>query len=380
MASFQSFTASPFYPNDPSYKVVITREEFQSFHGIDRDLFSRFVFVLNRDVNQSSQVMAFLLLIEQLGFRRNLTASLLASEDVFIDAVANEVVLCLSILYNQDYSRHVHLNHNNNDDMAIPFLKGITESALTLGYINQNRESIIVGVAKNLSDVCNRAFDDLYERAYNEQMLALERARVIEEMKKVRLGAIQQTSTRSSVQPQIASPSWWNGQQQNPNRSRGTSYRWSVRQGTPVRVSAPQERAPAPAVEEEAEAVVTVTEVTEKEGADNKEDEEEVTEADDRTVFLTFSKGYPISESEVMTYFTRKFGDVIEAIVMKDVKENEQPLFARMVLKMQHASMIEEIVTPMNKNKFTIGGKHVCARKYVRSNLSLSAAPYSSHV
>ncbi|KAF8116670.1 hypothetical protein N665_0015s0045 [Sinapis alba] len=346
-----AYSSSPFLSNDPpsvDFKVEVTREEFHSFHKIDRHLFTRLVFVLKRDMNQSSQVIAFLLMVEQLGFARNLIACLVPLQDMFIDAVANEVVVCLTMLYNQDYSRLVLVNHNNNDDAVIPLLKSITESNLTLGYINQNRETILAGVKKNLNYICNRAFDDII-KGYKEKLLALEREKVIEEMKKIRLG--QQSSTRLSVQHQT--PSWWNVQQQIPVRSsvqQGTPIRSSARQGTSIRVSAPQERAPAPAT------------VTETEG----EDEEEVTPADDRTVFLTFSKGYPISESEVRVYFTRKFGEVIEDIVMKEVKENEQPLFARMVLKMEYAWKIEEIVTPINKNKFTIDGKHVWARKYVR--------------
>ncbi|KAH0879356.1 hypothetical protein HID58_066750, partial [Brassica napus] len=231
-------------------------------------------------INQSSQVIAFLLVVEQLGFARNLVAYLVSSPDMLMDAVANEVGVCLSILHNQDYSSFFLLNHNNNDEVVIPFLKGLTDSNLTLSYINQYRETILVGVTKNLNDVCNRAFDDIYEKGYKEQLFALERAKVIEEMKKIRLSAPQQTPTR---------------------------FR------------------------------------------------------------------YPISESEVRVHFTRKFGEVIEAIVMQQVQENEQPLFARMVLKMEYASKIEEIVTPMNKNKFTIDGKHVLVRKFF-------AAPSSSHV
>ncbi|CAF1929691.1 unnamed protein product [Brassica napus] len=290
---------------------------------------------------------------------------------MLMDAVANEVGVCLSILHNQDYSSFFLLNHNNNDEVVIPFLKGLTDSNLTLSYINQYRETILVGVTKNLNDVCNRAFDDIYEKGYKEQLFALERAKVIEEMKKIRLSAPQQTPTRFSVQHQT--PSWWNVQQQIP-RSRssvqkGNSIRSSFRQSTPIKVSAPQEWVPAPAVDEKAKAA----HYKKTARVDNKDDEEEVTPADDRTVFLTFSKGYPISESEVRVHFTRKFGEVIEAIVMQQVQENEQPLFARMVLKMEYASKIEEIVTPMNKNKFTIDGKHVLVRKFF-------AAPSSSHV
>ncbi|KAL0722974.1 hypothetical protein Bca4012_037573 [Brassica carinata] len=360
MAYSSSFSSSLFFSNDPSSIVEITRDEFHSFHKIDRDLFTRLVFVLNRDMNQSSQVIAFLLLVEQLGFARNLIACLVSFKNMFIDAVASEVVVCLSILLDPDYSRIVLLNQISDDELVIPLLNGITENNLTLRYIHENREAIFVGVTKNLNDVCNRAFDDIYEK-YKEQLLALERAKVIEDMKKIRLGALQQTSTRLSVEHQT--PRWWNAQQQIPIRSsvqQGTPIRSSVRQGTPVRVSALQERAPALAVEEKVKAAVTVTET------EGEENEEEVTPADDRTVFLTFSKGYPISESEVRVHFTRKFGEVIEAIVMQEVGMNEQPLFAKMVLKMQYASKIEEIVTPRNKNKFTIDGKHVWARKYVR--------------
>ncbi|CDY31984.1 BnaA07g00110D [Brassica napus] len=305
MAYSSSLFPSPFFSTDSSlFELEVTRDEFHSFHKIDRDLFTRLVFVLKRDMNQSSQVIAFLLVVEQLGFARNLVACLVSSQDMLIDAVANEV--------------------------------GVTNSNLTLSYIIQYRDTILVRVTKNLNDVCNRAFDDIYEKGYKEQRLALERAKVIEEMKKIRLGAPQQTPTRFSVQHQT--PSWRNVQQQIPP------------------------------VEEKAKAAVTETK-----GADNKEDEEEVTPADDRTVFLTFSKGYPISESEVRVHFTRKFGEVIESIVMQEVQENEQPLFARMVLKMEYASKIEEIVTPMNKNKFTIDGKHVCVRKFFPD-------PSSSHV
>ncbi|KAI3758016.1 hypothetical protein L6452_05562 [Arctium lappa] len=104
---------------------------------------------------------------------------------------------------------------------------------------------------------------------------------------------------------------------------------------------------------------------------------------DDRTVFLTFSKGYPISESEVRDYFTRNFGDFIEAIHMHDVGRDEQPLYARIVA--YSPSMVNTIVGrdgPEGKSKYNINGKHVWARKYVKKKpirLSLTQ-PTSSEV
>ncbi|KAG7998664.1 hypothetical protein I3843_01G269200 [Carya illinoinensis] len=66
-----------------------------------------------------------------------------------------------------------------------------------------------------------------------------------------------------------------------------------------------------------------------------KEREKEVPAAD-RSIFLTFSKGHPLSENEIRGYFfTRKFGDFIEAIHMQEVLPVlEQPLYARLVVRL----------------------------------------------
>ncbi|CAH8362982.1 unnamed protein product [Eruca vesicaria subsp. sativa] len=376
----------------PSSIVGITREEFYAFHRIDRTLFTRLVFDLNRDTNQTSQVLAFLFVLEQIKFARNLTPFLVALPDALIEAVANEVDVCLSILHNLDYS--TIFVANNDDGSVIPLLLRLTGGRLTLRYVLQNRETLLRGVIKNMNEICSRAFDDLCAKAemfYREQLLALEREKLIEEMSNIRLSAQQGSPNRLNV-PQRTS-STLSVQQQTPIRlsvpqgipnrqsvQQGIPTRQSFQQGSPSRLTAQQvissvqqERAPAPTtpppVQEETDMTVTEAEV-----------ENMVVQPDDRTVFLTFSKGYPTSESEVWVYFTRKFGEVIETILMQEVKDNEQPLFARMVLKMECASKIEEIVSPGNKQKFTIDGKHVWARKYVRKNLSSTASPSSSHV
>ncbi|CAN6927498.1 unnamed protein product [Brassica oleracea] len=404
-SSFAAFT------DLPSSIVGVTREEYYAFHKIDRTLFSRLVFDLNRDTYQTSQVIAFLFLLEQIEYARNLTPFLVELSDAFIDAVANEVDVCLSILHNLDYS--TLFVANNDDGSVIPLLLRLTGGRLTLRYVHQNRETLLLGVIKNMNDICSRAFDDLCVKAKicKEQLLALEREKVIQGMSNIRLSVQQEspnrfniqqrTSTRQSVQQQTPirlsvpqgipnrqsvqqrTPTRQSVQHQSPIRSsvqQGIPSRQSVQHQTPIRFqqvtsTVQQERTPpAPTTPLPAEEETNKT-VTEEVGS-----EEVVVLADDRTVFLTFSKGYPISESEVVVYFTRRFGEVIEAILMQEVEENEQPLFARMVLKMECASKMDEIVGPGNKRKFTIDGKHVWARKYVRKNPSSTASPSSSHV
>jgi hypothetical protein len=85
--------------------------------------------------------------------------------------------------------------------------------------------------------------------------------------------------------------------------------------------------------------------------------------ADDRTLFLTFSKGYRVEEWELRDFFTMTYGDCIEALYMQEVQPNEQPLFARIVF--HHFPVIGMILGEETKVNFKINGKHVRARKFV---------------
>ncbi|CAH9109556.1 unnamed protein product [Cuscuta epithymum] len=88
---------------------------------------------------------------------------------------------------------------------------------------------------------------------------------------------------------------------------------------------------------------------------------------DERTIFLTFSKGYPISEQEVADFFSRKFGDSIESIQMQEVASGEQVLYAKLVARSLGAL---DTVVRGGRAKYNINGKHVWARKYIKKKSS----------
>ncbi|CAK7352446.1 unnamed protein product [Dovyalis caffra] len=85
--------------------------------------------------------------------------------------------------------------------------------------------------------------------------------------------------------------------------------------------------------------------------------------AEDRTMFVTFSKGYNVKEWEVREFLARNYGDCIESLYMHDVEPTEQPLYARIVFR--SATTIQVILNGKSKAKFTINGMHVWARKFV---------------
>ncbi|KAL7194001.1 hypothetical protein ACSBR2_025610 [Camellia fascicularis] len=94
---------------------------------------------------------------------------------------------------------------------------------------------------------------------------------------------------------------------------------------------------------------------------------------DERTMFVTFSKGYPVAEREIREFFTRIYGDCIESLYMQEVQPGEQSLFARIVFYLPCS--IELILNGVEKVKFTINGKHVWMRKFVPKRRRSSSPP-----
>jgi len=223
-----------------SSAVAVTRDEFNAFHKCDRALFRRFVVRLRRDINQSLQVMSFLLYLEKSGLVSNLIVNFNSLPDFFINTVADEVVMCLSCLSYENFSMFVA----NFGKKIIPLITRMTGEYLTLAVIHQNRESILLDMKKHLTSICYPAFEDICVQA--------EKEKVIEDMK--HLGF-------SKAVHKAGSSSQFLSEQQATTR-------------------------------------------TSKVGVFS---EDEQAREDDRTVFLTFSRGYPLSEAEVHAYFTRYY-------------------------------------------------------------------------
>lgn len=53
---------------------------------------------------------------------------------------------------------------------------------------------------------------------------------------------------------------------------------------------------------------------------------------------------------------------------MQDVLPTEQPLYARLVIRSEATHLIDHFLENNGKVKFSINGKHVWARKYVRKS------------
>ncbi|EOA24483.1 hypothetical protein CARUB_v10017740mg [Capsella rubella] len=94
----------------------------------------------------------------------------------------------------------------------------------------------------------------------------------------------------------------------------------------------------------------------------------------DRTLFLTFSRGFPVSHIEVIELFTKEFGeDCVEGVYMQQDNPNaynanvnssrqQQSLYARLLL--DSVATVDRILNGTHKKSFLMYGKHIWARKY----------------
>ncbi|KAG0454001.1 hypothetical protein HPP92_025305 [Vanilla planifolia] len=54
---------------------------------------------------------------------------------------------------------------------------------------------------------------------------------------------------------------------------------------------------------------------------------------DRRSMFVTFSKGYPLRREDIMEYFTQKWGDCVERVMMEKTVVGMLPMYGRIVFK-----------------------------------------------
>ncbi|KAL3535523.1 hypothetical protein ACH5RR_003984 [Cinchona calisaya] len=66
-------------------------------------------------------------------------------------------------------------------------------------------------------------------------------------------------------------------------------------------------------------------------------------------MFVTFSKGYPVTESEIRELFGKLFGNCIEAFHLQPVRSDEQPCYAPVVFF--RPSIIDLIVNGVGKGQ-----------------------------
>ncbi|CAL5432598.1 unnamed protein product [Camellia sinensis] len=83
---------------------------------------------------------------------------------------------------------------------------------------------------------------------------------------------------------------------------------------------------------------------------------------DTSTMFLTFSKGFALTPQEIFNFFTLKWGDVVQNVVVEQPVGGQAPLYGRVIFKWPMT--IPLVLNGQPKAKFIVGRKHLWARIY----------------
>ncbi|CAL5363531.1 unnamed protein product [Camellia sinensis] len=333
-----TMASSSFSLTSPSSCPPITDEQFNDFHSIDRILYSRLVLGLDRDPAESMQVMALWLLLERGSYNRHLVNKILSLPGSLINSLVDETAKCLKCT---EGDRFVFDGKEND----IPLMQNLLGREINLRYFHENRIWVLRGVTKIVNEVCIRAFDEIMRSAFRNNSFFS-----VPFYHHGRFGS----GTSNVALPVVVNCGGVGSEkiEGNPNQI-----------GSGVSVHGGYD-----SYDQTNQGQILNNELRELFGRISilvNEEEKEVP-PDDRTIFLTFSKGYPTSETEVRDFFTRKFGEIIEAIHMQEVPAEGQVLYARLVV--HSASVINVVLEGQRKAKFSINGKHVWARKYVKKN------------
>ena len=295
-AASSSDSASPSMVSDPGLLITINQDEINIFHNIDRRLFSRLVMKLGRDPVQSMHVMALFMWLEKNYKNRRMMFDIMTWPDHLLNDLANEAAMALTCVESENFPFPDTIN-----DM--PLTQKLTHSDVNLKFIHENRHSIMPAVAKSQRDTCIRAFNDIIKKVQHERA---------EKMK-----TIQEQNLNP---PPFTFPYFFRMGPPPPMGyyNRGFPIESVVRPRVAVAALAPPHHKVGMAdwcgihkFDTAHHRGLLNNEFNQSLGAmhlngggNNAADSSQV-HPDDRTIFVTFSKGYPIPESQVLDFFTR---------------------------------------------------------------------------
>ncbi|KAL1197294.1 hypothetical protein V5N11_019106 [Cardamine amara subsp. amara] len=289
-------------------------EKLHIFHSQERDVFSKLVLKFSRSPAESLLVIATWLWLEDLGFE-NIFSTILALTDPLIASLANEAVSCFQCLDS---------NEPPNGFNQIPLTTRYTEERISLQIIYKQRYSAIIGIKYFLTTICSRIFSDILQQVLPSSSLSSFDASLRHPL--IIPGFPHPTFGSINVMPNdIDGDNISNNLFSSPHGLWG----WN------------------------ANCIAT---------------------ENDRTLFLTFSRGFPVLHEEVIELFTKKYGEnCVLGVYMqhengKFSKANannssrQQSLYARLVL--DSITTVDRILNGKKLEMFEMYGKHIWARKY----------------
>lgn len=258
----------------------ISTEDYHIFYQHERRLYSLLIVVLHREVVQSILVLGFLLWLEREGYSsKNLVQTIVDSLSLSaIDLVIDEVVICLKCIEKKGKKLVLEGSNTGQDILLLKNL--LDRKMICLKELHENRDEILKEVTSVAKHVCGKAFGDILHQ-YMECCTPSAMVSPAEVITRFVVGGSRYLGPLSPPYDVTNYHGFYRelllGIHQDRSLLAFGNVNGSFEKFKDLSLNVP------PGIGEQ---------------------EHEVSR-DDRTIFLTFSKGYPISENEVRDYFTR---------------------------------------------------------------------------
>ncbi|CAM0956197.1 unnamed protein product [Alopecurus aequalis] len=294
--------------------------ELALFHGSERSLFHRLVRDLAQDAESMRWVMALWLWFESAG-HHNFIRRLSALPGPVVVRFVEEALACLARLAGRELAGAGELLPCTNALLA--------EAIDDVGYFDTNRDEVMPGVRSMYKNVCRVVFDD---SCLADDALFLPSSAT----SRVRNGASMPRAVGTPVVAAFAGSAPGVRQRAAPfSRLNAMAAPW-----TPVRaVYEPQPQQQQPIISPLPEEF--------------------------RSLFITFSRGYPINREDIEDFFNAVYGPCVEAVMVETPPLGQLPVYGRVVLR--SPAMIPVLLDGQQTAKYIIKGRHLWARVYVPS-------------
>ncbi|MED6192712.1 hypothetical protein PIB30_012604 [Stylosanthes scabra] len=319
----------------------LTTQELHHFHKTDRRLFCFLIFKLRRDITESLLVMALWLWLEHIGYPNLIHAIIkLQNQPKLVEAMVDEAAACLMCLLDIENSNDQKSNGDGDGNgycKGLVLMKKLIQRDISIRIFHERRYTALAGIKSILKNICSKIFFD-----------------ILHDNKNILLKRNNNNNNNNNNNYKNGRVVVRTSQKTTPNNNSYTFPGFlppSFDDIIDMLTRAPPEEA--------------IAEASSNHGLlhekiwDRKKPSDDVSK-EDRTMFLTFSRGYPVTEKEVRELF----GDeCVESVNMGGCgNDGRQNLYAVMVLK--EVATVDQILKGKKMTKLHINGKHIWTRKF----------------
>ncbi|KAH0465928.1 hypothetical protein IEQ34_006031 [Dendrobium chrysotoxum] len=272
------------------------------FHRQERDFFNRLVHRLGQPRLAMHWVMSLWLWFESIG-HHDFIRHVSSSPDHVVLRFLAEAYACLHRLI-------FNTSSDQEEDEQLPLTNThLLADPIGLSFFDHHRHAALKGVVYFLKNVSEIIFDDHIMEIATRQVLSSDRLHI----------------WRPSVQQSVGEEPSHQLLQQHSCTSSALMLNPIARPWSPETEQWPEEQ---------------------------------------RSMFITFSRGYPLTRDEIKDFFNMKFGwPCVERVMIERAPMGMEPMYGRVVFT--DTSMIVAVLNGQKTAKFMIKGRHLWARMYV---------------